>query len=393
MARSLLQCVGMQRSPGHPVTERQPQGVTAASAPTVAARGWLTGGKTTGYSGIHRAARVVTTTSQLGAIRRAVIVVNELAPHARAARWREVFADSFGAGVEIIEVRVRHFEGATAAARGAAAWGAELVIAVGGDGTVNACVNGIGAADTRIAVVPAGTANDLAHLIGNAGGLGSFGTDWERRDIDAITVNGTRYYSAGGAGFAADVAHAANRWRASSTVARLILARMGSVLYTLVCVLTILFGRRLGARLQIRYTDARTGRDTRIDANAYGILVANCARVGKSFQLAPVSDMSDGAFELIIFPRTSRLRLLRTVLLAQRGRMFEVPEMCWIQVTRAEIVADSPLRFFGDGEILDHGQRFDLALASTPVRLLAPATCELEPADERPDSEPIPQLA
>lgn len=323
-------------------------------------------------------------------------MVNELAPHARDARWREVFADSFGAGVEVTEVRVRHFEGAAAAARGAAAWGAELVIAVGGDGTVNACVNGIGDADTRIAVIPAGTANDLARLIGFGGAAADTAgvTEWERREIDAITVNGTRYYSAGGAGFAADVAHNANRWRASSTVARLLLARMGSVIYTVACVLTILFGRRLGARMNIRYTDARTGRETRIDTRAYGILVTNCSRVGTSFHLAPVSDMSDGAFELIIFPRTTRLRLLRTVLLAQRGRMFEIPEMCWIQVTSASIETDAPLRFFGDGEILDQGRRFELAVAPSPVRLLAPTSCEVDPiAGEVSEQHPIPHPA
>ena len=107
------------------------------------------------------------------------------------------------------EVRVRHFEGAFTAARGAAAWGAELVIAVGGDGTVNAIVNGLGDSGTRLAVVPAGTANDLAHLVGQHGIPADDAmqmASWERKDIDAISINGTRFYSAGGLGWVADVA-------------------------------------------------------------------------------------------------------------------------------------------------------------------------------------------
>src|SRR6185503_13121527 len=94
-----------------------------------------------GRSRFHRLANPVAALRQLGAVRRAVIVVNELAPGARAAQWKSLFRETLGAQVELTEVRVRHFEGAFNAARGAAAWGAELVIAVGGDGTVNACVN------------------------------------------------------------------------------------------------------------------------------------------------------------------------------------------------------------------------------------------------------------
>ena len=41
------------------------------------------------------------------------------------------------------------------------------------------------------------------------------------------------------------------------------------------------------------------------------MLVTNCNRVGKSFHLAPVSEIDDGVFELIVFPRTSRFRLLK----------------------------------------------------------------------------------
>ena len=321
---------------------------------------------------------------QLGTVRRAVIVVNELAPSARDADWKQLFQKTLGDHVELAEVRVSHFAGAFAAARGAAAWGAELVIAVGGDGTVNACVNGIGDAPTRLAVVPAGTANDLAHLVGQHGLPTEDAMSmsaWERKDLDAIEVNGTRFYSAGGMGWVADVAATANRWRAGSWLRRWLLARVGSIIYTVAC-LAVIFGRtRIGAHFKIRYQDATTGRDEELDLDGYGVLIASSAKVGRNFYLVPSSRMDDGAFEMILFPKTTRRRLIKAVLWAQRGKLFDLPEIRWLSVRRATVEASRIVRFFGDGEILEHGKRFELVIAATPLRIMAPVAADCVHAD------------
>gem|GEM_PF-1117440 len=308
-----------------------------------------------------------------------MIVVNELAPHAHDARWKELFEETWGAAAELTEVRVRSFEGAFAAAREAAARNADLLIAVGGDGTVNACVNGLGEAQTRLAVIPAGTANDLACLVGESGDPRRDAEaleSWQPRDIDAITTNGVRFYSTGGIGWVADVAETANRWRAGSWLRRTVLARLGSIIYTLACVAVIALSRRLGSRVTIEYTDAASGADRELDFDGYGVLVSNTAKVGRSFHLAPVSRMDDGVFELILFPRTSRRRLLRVVAMAQQGRLFELDEVRFVQVTRARMKTDSDVDFFGDGETLQRGDHFELGVAPTPIRLMAPAATE-----------------
>jgi diacylglycerol kinase (ATP) len=316
---------------------------------------------------------------QLGAARRAVIVVNELAPQARDADWKKLFQQTLGAQTELAEVRVRHFEGAVAAARGAAAWGAQLVIAVGGDGTVNACVNGIGDSPTRLAVVPAGTANDLAHLVGQHGiptADAMTMSSWERKDLDTIDVNGIRYYSAGGMGWVADVAARANFWRAGGPIRRWLLARLGSVIYTVACVAIILGRARLGAHFTCRYQDAITGKDEELSLDGYGVIATSSARVGRSFHLLSQSKMDDGIFELIFFPRTSRWRLLKTVLAAKAGRLLDIPEIRWVQTRKATVEASRMVRFFGDGEILEHGCHFELSVGTTPLRIMAPVAAE-----------------
>ncbi len=335
----------------------------------------LTSLNNSGHNSPQQVATEVAAARQSGAVRSAVIIVNVLAPAARSAQWKKLFRKVLGSHVTLTEVHVYHFAGAMAAARGAAAWNTDLVIVVGGDGTVNAVVNGIGDAPTRIAVVPAGTANDLARIACHA--LNPAKTQlatWQRRDIDAISVNRTtRFYSAGGMGWAADVAHTANVWRAGGPIRRWLLARLGPVIYTLASLAVILFSRRLGSRFHVEYRDAADGARKTLDFDGYGMLVANCNQVGKAFHLAPVSQIDDGVFELIVFPRTSRLRLLKAALWAQKKRMFELPEVFWLQVTEAQVAISRPLRFFGDGEILATTRQFDLALAASPVRLMTPS--------------------
>jgi YegS/Rv2252/BmrU family lipid kinase len=53
-----------------------------------------------------------------------------------------------------------------AAAKGAALDGADLVVAVGGDGTVRACAEGVASTGVPLGIVPHGTANLLARTLG-----------------------------------------------------------------------------------------------------------------------------------------------------------------------------------------------------------------------------------
>jgi diacylglycerol kinase (ATP) len=57
-------------------------------------------------------------------------------------------------------------------AREAAASGADLALVLGGDGTVNEAANGLANSDVPLAVLPAGTANVLAHELRLSSRLG-----------------------------------------------------------------------------------------------------------------------------------------------------------------------------------------------------------------------------
>ena len=96
-------------------------------------------------------------------LRDALLIVNPAAGGGRRVRQleeaRRIFRD---AGIETELKNSSAAEEATALAQRAAAESRELVIVCGGDGTLNAVVNGLACSQVPLAVLPAGTSNVLA---------------------------------------------------------------------------------------------------------------------------------------------------------------------------------------------------------------------------------------
>lgn len=105
------------------------------------------------------------------AVMRAVLVVNPKAT-ATTAAGRDVLAHALASQVNKLEILETDYRGhAMAAAAQAAADGADLVVAHGGDGTVNEVVNGllaqgVGPGLPMLAIVPGGSANVFARSLG-----------------------------------------------------------------------------------------------------------------------------------------------------------------------------------------------------------------------------------
>ena len=106
--------------------------------------------------------------------RRAVFVVNPASDGGRTGRtWPEMAASARRHGLEVVERLTESAGHATELAREAVAAGEELVVAVGGDGTVNEVVNGFfdtagtslgGAA--ALGVIQRGTGCDFVRTFG-----------------------------------------------------------------------------------------------------------------------------------------------------------------------------------------------------------------------------------
>ena len=95
-----------------------------------------------------------------------LIVFNPTAGRRRAARLWRVLDVMSASGMRLELAETRHAGHATLLAREAAASGADLVVAAGGDGTIAEVANGLNGSVCRLGVIPLGTANVLAHELG-----------------------------------------------------------------------------------------------------------------------------------------------------------------------------------------------------------------------------------
>ena len=95
-----------------------------------------------------------------------VIVFNPAAGRRRAHLLWRVLDPLMASGVRLEIVETTRRGDARVLARDAAAKGARLVVAAGGDGTIAEVSNGLIGTDAALGVIPLGTANVLAHEIG-----------------------------------------------------------------------------------------------------------------------------------------------------------------------------------------------------------------------------------
>jgi diacylglycerol kinase family enzyme len=146
---------------------------------------------------------------------RAVLIVNPKAT-ATTARGRDVLARALASDLKLDVVETAHRGHACEIAADAARDGLDLVVTLGGDGTVNEAINGLMTADTEhrpaYAAVPGGSANVFVRGLGQPEDpveatsilLESLRTD-RRRTIGLGSVNGRYFSFCAGIGYDAEV--------------------------------------------------------------------------------------------------------------------------------------------------------------------------------------------
>ncbi len=144
---------------------------------------------------------------------RLLLIVNTSASSV-TARARVVIQKSLAADHEVTVAETSRRGHATRLAQGAASRGTDVVVVLGGDGTLNEAANGIAGTDCALGVLPGGSTNVFARTIGmtndpieatgellSALGRGSSGM----RTVGLGSVNGRRYLFHVGVGFDAAV--------------------------------------------------------------------------------------------------------------------------------------------------------------------------------------------
>lgn len=242
-----------------------------------------------------------------------------------------------------------------------AADGYDVVVAVGGDGTVHEVVNGLLAASsgevTRpLGIVPIGSGDDFAnHLRLPAHSIEKCVAriaQGEPRRVDIGRVNGEYFANEVGLAFEAYV----------TAESRKVTAPVGPLIYL------IAIFRSLGSyslpRLRLRWEGGEVEREMLM------VSVANGHRAGGGMLFAPDADARDGLFDVVMADAMGRGEILRLLPKVYQGKHISEEPVTVVRTPWLTVDSNKPLPVQADGEILALDMRhleFELLPLRVPV--------------------------
>ncbi|QSW97956.1 diacylglycerol/lipid kinase family protein [Haloterrigena alkaliphila] len=224
---------------------------------------------------------------------------------------------------------------------------ADLVAAAGGDGTLNAVVNGIAAADalatTGVAVVPAGTGNNFAANVGIRSIEHAFTVieEGRRRSIDIGTANDRIFVNSCVGGVTAE---------ASSETSPESKESLGVLAYVKNTIETV--GSFESLPLRVKTAARPNGERTQAwEGDALFVLIGNCRRFTGA--RTAQADVEDGLLEVTIVEDTAAMELLGG---AARERLFDGDSDCIVTRRTPALEIESrrdAVEYSLDGEMLE----------------------------------------
>ena len=237
----------------------------------------------------------------------------------------------------------QHVGHALELARQAALESWPIVVAAGGDGTLNEVLNGLMQADpgtqrSTLGIIPLGTCNDLADALSLPHDITAACrrlVEGQTRIIDIGLVNGRYFGNNSAVGLEPLVTIAQNEMR-----------RFGSMRYMLAAVKTILSPQSWSMRLAWDHGV--------YEGSVALVSVGNNARTGGSFYMTPKARLDDGLLDFAYAFGMSSLQMLRLLPQTFSGKHINHPLVAYQQTTKLSITATPSTPIQADGELFEN---------------------------------------
>ncbi len=242
-------------------------------------------------------------------------------------------------------------------ARDAVATDADLVIAWGGDGTVNEVGSALIGSDIPLGLIPAGSGNGLAGALGiPREPRAALATLLGERmlTVDVGMLDDRPFFNVAGIGFDAHIARLFNgRPR----------GRRGRLPY-------VFLGVTEGCRYAGRDYTITLGNESRPTSyRAFLIAFANGREYGMGMQIAPGAKLDDGLLEAcIVEDRPVISRFLHARHMAM-GKIERAPKITLRSVREAVVEADGEIEFHVDGEPGVADRRLEVSVRPAALRV------------------------
>ncbi len=211
----------------------------------------------------------------------------------------------------------------------------DIVVACGGDGTVNEVSEALVHTQSSLAIIPAGSGNGFAMHIGmgrDAQKAIHKINDSTKLCIDTCTVNGTYFLNLAGVGFDALIAYKAEHGG----------TKRGFQMYAQMVRKELLKFKAMQYELRL---------DDEIIRGKYSLVaIANAAMYGYNFNIAPGAKLTDGLLDIVLIKDAP---LLRSLLSSWRMLNKTIYKSSLVDVKRSKEVViklDTPYYYHIDGE-------------------------------------------
>jgi diacylglycerol kinase (ATP) len=230
----------------------------------------------------------------------------------------------------------------------------DIVVAAGGDGTINEVVQGMGTSPIMLGIIPIGSGNGLARhleiplepekaikLINNL----------KTRTIDIASINGYPFASIAGLGFDARVA---NKYRK--------LKKRG--FYGYIRVVT----KEFFSYREQEYT--LTFNDQKITRRALLVSIANSNQFGYNTIIAPTAQPDDGLLDIVIMKKFPIGEIPRLIGLLFTGKIDQSSYIESFKTTEVFIVMKRGERVNIDGEAIKMGREIFIRIQPSAIKVI-----------------------
>jgi len=214
----------------------------------------------------------------------------------------------------------------------------DVIVSVGGDGTINEIINGLPDINKPLGIIPIGTGNDFARSCcipyDNIEEAINILLNNDVKKVDVGEVNGYRFINVMGMGFEGR----------SSEVGRALTFLKGPLKYLIAIGYTLFSYKRIPMKVQID--------DILLEGDTFLVSVGNGWNVGGGLQLTPKAILDDGLFNICYVENISKIRIVSNFTRLYDGTISEIEEMNVYQGKKISIESTKQIPLHLDGEVL-----------------------------------------
>lgn len=228
------------------------------------------------------------------------------------------------------------------------------IVAAGGDGTLNICVNAMMKTgfDAPLSILPAGTANDFAYyfdLPTDINGMVDVALGNQYTYSDVGLVNGRYFVNVAAMGMLVDVSQKTDPNLKNT---------LGVISYYLRGLTELSSLKAVKIKLE---SEEYTGEE-----NMYFMLVMNGKSAGGFKKISPKSSVNDGLFDVILFREMPILEFPSMLIDVLHGNHQDNKNVLYFTTNKLKLTSDEHVPTDVDGE---HGEKFPLEFNLLPKRL------------------------